>query len=102
LIAASELHNLVALGRDEDALRKLESSAPSRIKSLAGDLSVFSLAEEAVKLAVATFGRVDGLIINHGTLGEVSRIADCDPVGFQKTFDVNFISAVACVSQSKR
>jgi NAD(P)-dependent dehydrogenase (short-subunit alcohol dehydrogenase family) len=69
------------------------------VKILAGDLSNLSLGQQAVDIAVSTFGRVDGLIINHGTLGEVKRIADCDPVGFQKTFDINFISAVACVSE---
>lgn len=86
------------LGRDENALQSIKSRAPARVRGLAGDFSNLSLGQGAVDLAVAAFGRVDGLVVNHGTLGEVNRIADCDPVGFQKTFDVNFISAVACVS----
>jgi NAD(P)-dependent dehydrogenase (short-subunit alcohol dehydrogenase family) len=61
-------------------------------------LSDFSLGQNAVDIAISAFGKVDGLIINHGILGEVARIADCDPAGFRKTFDVNFFSAVACVS----
>lgn len=99
LLKAPEKHNLVALGRDKGALRELESRAPSQVKTLAGDLSNLSLGQEAVDLAVSTFGRVDALVVNHGTLGEVKRIADCDPVEFQNTFDINFISAVACVSR---
>lgn len=98
LIEAPEHHNLVVLGRDENALQSIKSRAPARVRGLAGDFSNLSLGQGAVDLAVAAFGRVDGLVVNHGTLGEVNRIADCDPVGFQKTFDVNFISAVACVS----
>ncbi len=98
LLKAHEKHNLVILGRDEEALHEIESRAPSQVKALAGDLSNFALGRAAVDLALSAFGRVDGLVINHGTLGEVKRIADCDPVGFQKTFDINFISAVACVS----
>jgi NAD(P)-dependent dehydrogenase (short-subunit alcohol dehydrogenase family) len=97
LLKAPDKHNLVVLGRDEGALREIESRAPSQVKALAGDLSNLSLAQEAVDLALSAFGRLDGLVINHGTLGEMKRIADCDPAEFQKTFDVNFISAVACV-----
>jgi NAD(P)-dependent dehydrogenase (short-subunit alcohol dehydrogenase family) len=63
-----------------------------------GDLSDFSLSQRAVDIAVSAFGKVDGLIVNHGILGEVARIADCDPAGIRKTFDVNFFSAIACVS----
>lgn len=88
----------MVLGRDERALRQIESRAPLQVKVLAGDLSNFSLGQEAVDLASSAFGRVDGLIVNHGTLGDVNRIANCDLESFRKTFDINFISAVACVS----
>lgn len=100
LLKAPGKHNLVLLGRDEGALREIESRAPSQVKPLAGDLSNLSLGQAAVDLALSAFGRLDGLIVNHGTLGEVKRIADCDPVGFMETFNINFISAVACVSGS--
>lgn len=97
LLKGSEKHNLVVLGRNEEALRELEARAPSQVKPLAGDFSNLSLGQAAVDLALSTFGRIDGLIINHGTLGEVNRIVDCDLVNFRKTFDINFISAVALV-----
>lgn len=98
LLKGSEKHNLVVLGRNEEALRELEARAPSRVKPLAGDFSDLSLGQAAVDLALSAFGRIDGLIINHGTLGELNRIVDCDLVNFRKTFDINFISAVALVS----
>jgi NAD(P)-dependent dehydrogenase (short-subunit alcohol dehydrogenase family) len=100
LLKAPEKHNLVLLGRNEGALRDIESRAPSQIKTLAGNLSNLSLGQAAVDLALSAFGRLDGLIVNHGTLGELKRIADCDPVGVGETFNINFISAVACVSRS--
>jgi NAD(P)-dependent dehydrogenase (short-subunit alcohol dehydrogenase family) len=102
LLNSPQKHNLVVLGRDESALQKLEAQAPSQVKILAGDLSDYSLGEQAIKTALSSFGQLDGLIINHGTLGEVKRIADCDLDGFQKTFEVNFFSAVACVSGLSR
>lgn len=101
LFEAPEKHNLVLLGRDEGALREFERRAPSRVRTLAGDLSNLSLGQAAVDLALSAFGGIDCLVINHGTLGEVKRIADCDLVGFKKTFDINFFSAVACVSRTR-
>jgi NAD(P)-dependent dehydrogenase (short-subunit alcohol dehydrogenase family) len=98
LLKAPEKHKLVVVGRNEKALQDIESRAPFRIKAAAGDLSNLSLGQAAVDLAVSAFGRVDGLVINHGTLGEVKRIADCDLVGVRETFDINYFSAVACVS----
>jgi len=37
------------------------------------------------------------LVINHGTLSPVKRIADSDPSEWRSTYDVNFFSAVAFV-----
>ena len=57
----------------------------------------FSLAQEAVDLTMKEFGQLDGLIINHGMLPPVSKIADSDVGAWKKSFDVNFFSAVAFV-----
>ena len=92
-------HNLVILGgRSQDALDKLKAQSPKHIEVVPGDLSDFSLGQKAVELAVSAFGKIDGLVVNHGTLGEVARIADCDLEEIRKTFDVNFFSVIACVS----
>jgi len=53
---------------------------------------------KAVSLALKAFSCIDALIINHGILAPVKRIADSDPSEWRKTFDVNFFSAVAFVS----
>ena len=85
-------------GRSKETLDKLKAQSPKHIELVHGDLSDFSLGQKAVDIAVSVFGKVDGLIVNHGILGEVARIADCDPDEIRKTFDVNFFSVVACVS----
>ena len=90
--------NLVLLSRSKAELEKIQRRAPDRIRLLVGDLSDLSLGQTAVDLAVSTYGRLDGLVINHGTLGEVARIADCDLAGFAMTFEVNLFSAVAIVT----
>jgi NADP-dependent 3-hydroxy acid dehydrogenase YdfG len=62
-----------------------------------GDLADFSLGQRAVDLAVSKWSQIDGLIINHGVLDPVKRIADSDAKEWSKAFDVNVFSAIAMV-----
>lgn len=71
------------------------------------DLSTPSGPSEAVKETIDTYGRLDGLILNHAVLDPVERIADTSGnIGtdgldaWRKTFDVNFFSIVALVGHS--
>lgn len=98
LLRTSEKHNLVVLGRNQECLDKLKSQRPDQVVTLAGDFSDLSLGGRAVELAISSFGRLDALVVNHGTLGKVSKIADCEISDFQTTMDVNFVGAVAIVS----
>ena len=98
LLKAPEKHNLVILGgRSKDALDKLQTLSPKHVQLVIGDLSDLTLGQKAVDVAISSFGQLDALAINHGTLGEVSRIAECDLDEIRKTFDVNFFAAIACV-----
>lgn len=49
--------------------------------------------------AVKTFGRIDGLIVNHGRLSPITKIADSDAEEWRRAYDVNVFSAVALVSR---
>lgn len=51
-----------------------------------------------ISQALKAFSRIDGLIINHGTLRPVKRIADSTASEWRSTYDVNLFSAVAFVS----
>lgn len=64
---------------------------------LAGDLSDLSLGAKAVELAASRWGRLDALIVNHGTLEPVKKVADTEPQEWRETFDVNVFSAVSLV-----
>ena len=91
-------HNVVALARSSDALEKIREKYPRLVRVVAGDLGDLSLAQQAVDLAAKEFGRLDGLIVNHGMIDPVAKIRDCQPEDWKRTFDVNVISAVAFVS----
>jgi NADP-dependent 3-hydroxy acid dehydrogenase YdfG len=61
-------------------------------------MSDSSLPEKAVALANERWGRLDSLIINHGTLDPVKKVADSSAEEWRKGFDVNVFSAVGMVS----
>ena len=91
-------HNLVVLARSKAPLDEFQAKHPKQVRVLAGDMADFSLAAKAANLAMQEFGQIDGLIVNHGLLPPVTRVADSDAEAWRKTFDVNFFSAVALVS----
>ena len=94
---APEANNLVALALDKSALGKLKEQYPKQVEVLAGDLSDSAFAQKAVDLAHSAFGQLDGLVLNHGKLEPVTRIAVSDTEEWRKTFDLNFFSLVAFV-----
>lgn len=96
-----EGQNVVVLARSKESLKEFEGQSPHQVRILPGDASDFSLAHRAVDLALKEFGRLDGLIINHGTMGQVNKIKDCDIDDWRTVFDVNFFSAVAFVSDHR-
>lgn len=67
---------------------------------LAGDVSDFSLAKRAVQLANERWGRVDALVVNHGTLDPVKKVGDSSAEEWRAAFDVNVFSAVGLVGSS--
>ncbi|KAI4249150.1 MAG: hypothetical protein L6R40_000608 [Gallowayella cf. fulva] len=90
-------HNVVLVARSAEALKMLQAKAPDRVSICVGDLADFSLGEKSVEIANKDFGRLDGLILNHGMLEPATRIADSDPNAWRQCFDVNFFSLVALV-----
>jgi NADP-dependent 3-hydroxy acid dehydrogenase YdfG len=85
------------IARSVEPLQKLKEQYNKQVEVLNGDLADFSLGQKAVDLAIKTFGRLDGLVLNHGILGQVGKIDKADPEQWKLGFDVNFISFVAFV-----
>jgi NAD(P)-dependent dehydrogenase (short-subunit alcohol dehydrogenase family) len=51
-------------------------------------------------LALQEFGRLDGLVVNHGILTPIKRIEDSTVEEWKKIYDANLWSALALVSAS--
>ena len=97
LIEAS--HNVILLARSDAPLQELKSKYPQQVRVIAADLSDAAIAERTVSSTLAG-GQIDGLVLNHGTLEPVTRVADGSIEAWKRGFDVNFFSAVAWVSIS--
>lgn len=96
LLSQPANHNLVLVARTAAPLQDLEKKYGSnRVAILTGDLSDFSLGQKAVDLAQTRFQRLDGVIVNHGILDPVNRLADCTAEEWRQNYDVNFFSAVS-------
>ena len=86
------------VARSAEPLQKLKDQYGEQVEVMNGDLADLSLGQKAVDLALKSFGRLDGLVLNHGMLGQVANVAEADPEQWKQGFDVNFISLVAFVS----
>ena len=91
-------HNVVLIARTEQPLEELRKRYPKQVLVLVGNLGDFSLAQKVVESALENFGKLDGLILNHGMMDPVMKIGTSDIEGWRKLFDVNFFSLVAFVS----
>lgn len=88
-------HRLVVVARSEQPLRELEQQYTGQVAVLTGNLADLSLGAKAVELARNYWQRLDGLIVNHGVLDPVKRVADSSAEEWREAFDVNFFSAIS-------
>lgn len=93
-----------------EPLLDLESQYPDRVRLFASDLSHDGSGGGAVIQALRHTesmedlseslqhsGTLHGLVVNHGTLGEVQRVANSSTEGWLHTFHVNLFSVVSIV-----
>ncbi|KAJ5594608.1 uncharacterized protein N7459_000816 [Penicillium hispanicum] len=95
LLSAPQSHNVIVVARSLEPLEKLKAEYSKQVEVVNGDLADFSLAQKAVDAALKTFGRLDGMVLNHGILGQTGKVDETDPEEWRRAFDINFISLVA-------
>ena len=92
--ALAQGHNVVATARDPARLADLVALAPDRVLAAALDVDAHGAAEEAVKAAIARFGRIDVLINNAG-YGVVGAFEETSDAELRALMDTNFFGAMA-------
>ncbi|KAL2021002.1 hypothetical protein VTK56DRAFT_7776 [Thermocarpiscus australiensis] len=98
LLAAS--HKVVLISRSAERLQQLKERFPSQVAYLAADMTVADTAWRATELAILTFGRIDGVVVNHGVLSPMARIEDASVEEWKKLYDANFFSALALAKET--
>jgi len=52
------------------------------------------------ELAILTFGRIDGVVVNHGVLSPMTRLENSSIEEWKKLYDANFFSALALTKET--
>lgn len=100
LLTRTPPNNVVLVARTKEPLLELQKQYPDHVQVVAGDVTDYSLAEESVRVAVEKYKHLDGVILNHGILGQVAKVEKADLQQWTYGFNVNFFTLVAFVSES--
>ncbi|CAH7676384.1 hypothetical protein BY996DRAFT_7468387 [Phakopsora pachyrhizi] len=91
--------NLISISRSYPReLEDLVKSNPDRLKVLNGDVRDDNTNRSAVELALKSFGSLDGLILNSGTIKFEKLDSPKTLDSFKDVFDINFFSLVSILN----
>ncbi|KAI1116623.1 short-chain dehydrogenase [Nemania sp. NC0429] len=93
-------HKVFLVARSTDGLAELKAEYGDAVGYTSADLSDLKVAPDVVASALKTFGRIDGLVVNHGQLSPITKIADSNAEEWRRAYDVNVFSAVALVKEA--
>ncbi|KAK0749607.1 hypothetical protein B0T18DRAFT_427701 [Schizothecium vesticola] len=93
-------NKVVAISRSLDELLLLKDQFPTQVEVLAEDMTQPEASQKATQLAISKFGRLDGVVINHGALSPMTRLADASVEEWKRLYDVNLFSALALVKET--
>ncbi|GAA6026196.1 hypothetical protein JCM11491_004423 [Sporobolomyces phaffii] len=103
-ILLSESFNVLSLSRTTPPeLETLSSRYPGALIISKGDVSNDDDNKQAVEMAMQSFGRLDALILNAGTLhplGTHRSFTGDNLAAYKSLFDVNFFSLISIVSHA--
>lgn len=94
---AREGGNVIAVARRRERLEELAASlqdAPGRVVPFVGDVSSEEAMNQAIDLAVGTFGKLDILINNAGIMDDMSPIGDVKNEKLEQVFAINVYGPV--------
>ncbi|KAH6683679.1 short-chain dehydrogenase [Plectosphaerella plurivora] len=90
-------NSVVLAARSGEQLEALKAAHPKQVAYLAADLGKQETATELAELAVKTFGRIDGLVINHGVLNPMSRLENASIDEWKENYNINVFSGLALI-----
>ncbi|KAI1105984.1 NAD(P)-binding protein [Jackrogersella minutella] len=98
LIQAS--HKVFLVARTEKSLQELKTQHPSSVGFIAADLADLKVAPNIIDSTLKTFGKIDGIVVNHGVLSPITRISESSAEEWRHAYDINVFSAVALIKEA--
>ncbi|OTB07466.1 hypothetical protein M426DRAFT_318137 [Hypoxylon sp. CI-4A] len=98
LIQAS--HKVFAVARTEKDLQALKAQHPSSVEYLAADFADFEVAPKIIEAALKAFGKIDGIVVNHGVLAPITKISESSAEDWRYAYDVNVFSALRLIKEA--
>ncbi|KAI1766795.1 NAD(P)-binding protein [Hypoxylon sp. FL1150] len=98
LIQAS--HKVFLVARTEKDLQTLKAQHESSVNFMAADLADLKVAPKIIDSALRAFGKIDGIVVNHGVLSPITRISESSAEEWRHAYDINVFSAVALVKEA--
>ena len=65
------------------------------------DGAVLQVAARIADVAIKSFGKLDGVVINHGVLSPIARLEHADVEEWKRLYDTNLFSALALVGRQR-
>ncbi|KAI0019102.1 short-chain dehydrogenase [Xylariomycetidae sp. FL0641] len=93
-------HKVFLVARSENDLQTIKSQHPSLVEFTSADLGDLKTPSKIISSAVKAFGKIDGIVINHGTLSPIGKIADADPEEWRRAYNINFFSALGLAKEA--
>ncbi|KAI1263879.1 short-chain dehydrogenase [Xylariaceae sp. FL1019] len=90
-------HKVFLVARSRDELQEIKAQHPESIEFMSADLGNLKVVPKIAEAALKAFGRIDGLVVNHGTLSPITELFESDAEEWRKAYDINLFSAVALV-----
>ncbi|KAF3939644.1 hypothetical protein ABW19_dt0203897 [Dactylella cylindrospora] len=94
--------NILAVSRNTTPLKSL-SLKHQNLETVSVDFSIppselkSEISSSIIQVALSRWGRIDALLLNHGVLDPVRKIADAEVEDWEVTFRTNFLSNVEMV-----
>ncbi|EXJ68861.1 uncharacterized protein A1O5_07793 [Cladophialophora psammophila CBS 110553] len=99
LLSSPDQHLLILAGRKVSVLDNFQSTHPDRVITRAGDMADLEFVKGMLQ-GVQFDGRLDALVLNHGTLGRCLRLGQMEADEWERTFRINVTSCVVLIKET--
>ncbi|EHA46170.1 short-chain dehydrogenase [Pyricularia oryzae 70-15] len=94
-------HKVVLVARTEDKILKLKEQYPNQVAFCKVDLGTKEPSTSVItESAIKTFGQLDGLVLNHGTLEPLGRLENAKIDEWIQAYNTNLFSCLSLIKDA--